>query len=285
MGSILTSNNYGKSRVRILKVTRDAQRHDVAEISVDIRLRGTFEKVYTNGDNATVIPTDTMKNTVYALAKKNQFQTIEEFGILLADHFLTGYPQVTGTTISLTETLWNRIYVENNGKVEPHPFSFTHGGNEHPTASIVSTKGHHIVESGIDGLQIMKTTESGFEHYVHDQYTTLKETHDRVLATNMNVKWKFSSSKDDFATARRTIRKAILDSFSHHYSQSVQHSLNVMGNAALDACKEIDEISFSMPNKHYLLFNLEQFGLENKNEIFVPTDEPYGLIEGTLKRK
>jgi urate oxidase len=57
-----------------------------------------------------------------------------------------------------------------------------------------------------------------------------------------------------------------------------------MGQAVLDVCPEINEITLTMPNKHHLLINLEPFGLDNPNEIFVPTDEPHGLISGTLSR-
>lgn len=285
MPAALISNNYGKSRVRIVKVTRNGERHDLIEISVDIQLKGNFERVHTEGDNSNVLPTDTMKNTVYVLAKKHAFPSIEEFGMILADHFLKAHPDITSTTISLHETPWKRINSIKDGKQEPHPFSFVHGGNERQTTTVSSTRSGHVIESGLNDLTILKTTDSGFENFIRDQYTTLKETKDRIFATSMNVRWRFTGSQHNFSDARRTIRQALLEKFSHHYSPSVQQSLFVMGEAALDRCSAIDEISLSMPNKHCLLFNLEQFGMENKNEIFIPTDEPHGLIEGTLRRK
>ena len=58
-----------------------------------------------------------------------------------------------------------------------------------------------------------------------------------------------------------------------------------MGAAALERYQEISDISISMPNKHCLLVDLNRFGLENNNEVFVPVDEPYGLIEAHLKRE
>lgn len=285
MAATLVSNNYGKSRVRIVKVSRAGGRHDIKEISVDIQLKGKFDRVHTAGDNSNVLPTDTMKNTVYVMAKKHDFNSIEEFGMILADHFLANNPDVSETRISLHETTWKRISITKEGKQELHPFSFVHGGNERQVSTVMSTRSGHTIESGVNDLMILKTTDSGFENYVRDQYTTLKETKDRIFATSMNVRWKFSSTKHDFVSARKTIRQTLLESFSQHYSYSVQQSLYVMGEAALEKCKDIEEISLSMPNKHCLLFNLEQFGMENKNEIFIPTDEPHGLIEGTLRRK
>ncbi|MBI2428401.1 MAG: urate oxidase [Ignavibacteriales bacterium] len=271
MSATLVSNNYGKSRVRVVKVSRNGERHDIKEISVDIQLKGKFDRVHTD--------------TVYVMAKKHEFQSIEEFGMILADHFLATNPDVAETRISLFETTWKRISINNDGKSEPHPFSFVHGGNERQVSKVISTRTGHSIESGVNDLTILKTTDSGFENYIHDQYTTLKETHDRIFATSMNVRWKFNSSKHDFNAARKTIRQTLLEKFAQHYSYSVQQSLYLMGEAALEQCKDIEEISISMPNKHCLLFNLEQFGMENKNEIFVPTDEPHGLIEGTLRRK
>lgn len=285
MAATLVSNNYGKSRVRIVKVSRNGERHDIKEISIDIQLKGKFDRVHTAGDNSNVLPTDTMKNTVYVLAKKHDFNSIEEFGMILANHFLANNPDVSETKISLHETTWKRISIVKKGQLEPHPFSFVHGGNERQISTVVSTRSGHTIESGVNDLMILKTTDSGFENYVHDQYTTLKETKDRIFATSMNVRWKFISTKHDFVSTRKTIRQTLLESFSQHYSYSVQQSLYVMGEAALEKCKDIEEISLSMPNKHYLLFNLGQFGMENKNEIFIPTDEPHGLIEGTLRRK
>ena len=285
MSATVVSNNYGKSRVRVVKVSRNEGKHDIREISVDVQLKGDFDRVHTHADNRKVLPTDTMKNTVYVLAKKHEFQSIEEFGMILAEHFLNNNPQVSETTITLYETPWKRIKITKNGNHELHPFAFVHGGNERQVNTVHSTRSGHNIESGVNDLTILKTTDSGFENYIHDQYTTLKETHDRIFATSMNVRWKFASVRSDFNAARKTIRQVLLEKFAQHYSYSVQQSLYVMGEAALEQCNDIEEISFSMPNKHCLLFNLEQFGMENKNEIFVPTDEPHGLIEGTVRRK
>lgn len=285
MSSTLISNNYGKSRVRIVKVSRTAEQHNIMEISVDIQLKGNFDHVHTQSDNTNVLPTDTMKNTVYVMAKKHDFNSIEEFGMILAEHFLAHNPDVSETKISLSETIWKRIKINKEGKEDLHPFSFVHGGNERQISTITSTRKSHSIESGVNDLTILKTTDSGFENYKRDEYTTLKATKDRIFATSMNVRWKFPNSKHDFSNARKTIRQTLLEKFSQHYSYSVQQSLYLMGEAALEHCKEINEISLSMPNKHCLLFNLEQFGMENKNEIFIPTDEPHGLIEGILRRK
>ena len=285
MSATLASNNYGKSRIRVVKVSRIEGKHDIREISVDVQLKGDFDRVHTHGDNSKVLPTDTMKNTVYVMAKRHEIKSIEEFGMILAEHFLNNNPQISETAITLHETPWKRIRISKNGEHELHPFAFVHGGNERQVSTVYSKRSGHNIESGVTDLTILKTTDSGFENYIHDQYTTLNETHDRIFATSMNARWKFISARNDFNAVRKTIRQALLEKFAQHYSNSVQQSLYLMGEAALECCKDIEEISLSMPNKHCLLFNLDQFGMENKNEIFVPTDEPHGLIEGTVRRK
>src|SRR5215472_6227820 len=105
----LGENNYGKQRVRILQVTRRAERHDVKELTVGIRLEGAFETAHTKGDNSNVLPTDTMKNTVYALARQHRIGTPEEFCLRLADHFLGRHAHLSRARIEAGETLWTRL--------------------------------------------------------------------------------------------------------------------------------------------------------------------------------
>jgi urate oxidase len=134
-------------------------------------------------------------------------------------------------------------------------------------------------------LLILKTTGSAFKGYVKDKHTTLKETDDRIFATNAEIRWKYTREDLDFNVCHQKIRQAILETFAKHASLSVQHTLYAMGESALGACADVSEISMTMPNKHCLLVDLSPFGMQNKNEIFVPTSEPHGLISGTVKRK
>ncbi|MBL8007220.1 MAG: urate oxidase [Ignavibacteria bacterium] len=286
MSVILSQNNYGKSGVRVLKVTKNSSVHEIKEMNVNVQLEGDFDKVHTEGDNRKVLPTDTMKNTVYVLAKEHPVKSIEEFGIYLAKYFIENNKQVSGVKIYIEEKLWDRISVtgENNSAAVPHPHSFISRGDEKRICSIIHNKNIVSVSSGILGLLVLKTTESGFEHYIKDKYTTLKETNDRVFSTSVKAVWSYANQEVNYARVTETVRQIILDTFAKHHSLSVQQTLYETGKSVLDICTDISEISASMPNKHYLLFNLGQFGIENKNEIFIPTDEPFGLIEAKLKR-
>jgi len=284
MVSVLTDNSYGKSSVRLMKVTRLPDRHDLKEVCVNIQFEGEFEKVYTKGDNSNVLPTDTMKNTVYAIAKDHPLRSIEEFGLTLSNHFLLNNPDVSKVTIELIENLWNRISVS-AAAPDPHPWSFSGGGNEKRNCIVTRTRTTVTIKSGIQDLMILKTSGSAFIGYVKDKYTTLKETDDRIFATNADIRWTYTREDLDFNVCHQKIRQAILETFAKHDSLSVQHTLYAMGESALAACVDVSEISLTMPNKHCILVDLSPFGMQNKNEIFVPTSEPHGLISGTVKRK
>lgn len=280
-------NNYGKSNVRVLKVTKNSGVHEINEMNVNIQLEGDFETVHTKGDNRKVLPTDTMKNTVYVLAKENPVDSIEEFGIYLARYFKDNNEQVSDVKINIEEKLWDRILIEDKSKKIsiPHNHSFVSCGNEKRFCNISLSKKKLSVTSGISDLIVLKTTESGFEHYIKDKYTTLKETNDRVFSTSVKATWNYENHKTGYLNISRKVRQIILETFALHHSLSVQQTLYETGKNILETCSEISEISLSMPNKHYLLFNLGQFGIENKNEIFIPTDEPFGLIEAKLVRE
>ena len=286
MSAIIKSNNYGKSRVRVLKVKRDTPIHEIKEMNVNIQLEGDFETVHTEGDNRMVLPTDTMKNTVYVLAKENPVNSIEEFGLTLAKYFLDNNKQVSNVSIEIEEKLWRRIFVEDpdSKKMKPHDHSFISSGDEKGTAEIVLSKKGNSVKSGITGLLVLKTTDSGFENYIKDKFTTLKETNDRVFSTSVKAVWSYANQEVNYLKICALVRQIILETFASHHSLSVQQTLYEIGKNVIETVKDVSEISLSMPNKHYLLFNLEQFGMENKNEIFIPTDEPFGLIEATVKR-
>jgi urate oxidase len=276
----LGENGYGKSRVRLVKVSRREGRHELRDLTIAIRLEGEFEDAHVRGDNRDVLPTDTMKNTVYALARQVEIDTIEEFARALATHFLPDNPAVNRARVTVRENAWHRIPVRGR----PHPHAFVRGSDEVDLATVTAEGDGARVESGIDELHVLKTTGSGFEGYPRDRYTTLRETSDRVLATAMRVRWTYGLTEISYAECRARAREAILETFAGHESRSVQHTAYAMGEAALERCPEIDAIAFSLPNKHHLLVDLAPFGLDNPNEIFVATDEPYGLIEAVVRR-
>lgn len=276
----LGENGYGKSRVRLVKVSRREGRHELRDLTVSVRLEGEFEDAHMRGDNRDVLPTDTMKNTVYALARQVEVDAIEDFARSLATHFLPGNPIVHRARVTIREQAWNRI--PTGGRHHPH--AFVRGSDEIDVATVTAEGDGARVESGIDELRILKTTGSGFEGYPRDRYTTLRETSDRVLATAMRVRWTYGLSEISYAEIRARAREAMLETFADHESRSVQHTAYAMGEVVLERCPEIDAVAFSLPNKHHFLVDLAPFGLDNPNEIFVATEEPYGLIEAIVRR-
>ena len=276
----LAANAYGKNAINLSKIIRHENKHDIRQISVNVSLQGDFEKVHTIGDNTPVLPTDTMKNTVYALAKDHFTDSIEVFGMYMTEYFLQNNPQVSEVNIDISEYCWSRMEFEGNA----HPHSFVNGGSEKHTTHIQQTKNLLTVTSGIRDLLVLKTTDSGFENYIREEYTTLKETSDRIFSTSCEVSWLYNNEAADFGSLYDGIRNCLLECFASHKSLSVQHTLYAMGEEVLKKFESVVEISLKMPNKHHILFNLAQFGVENNNEIFIATDEPYGYITGTLVR-
>jgi len=276
----LDENAYGKNAINLSKVIRYPDRHEIRHISVNISLQGDFDTVHTHGDNTKVLPTDTMKNTVYALAKDQFTASIEEFGLCLVDHFLSNNPQVTEVKGSLTEHAWQRMSFDGT----PHPHSFVNGGTEKHEAIVTRNRQNLILSSGIKDLLILKTTDSGFENYIKDKYTTLKETADRIFSTQADITWTYDGLPSDPSRLYTGIRENLLHIFATHKSLSVQHTLYAMGEDVLKNFLPVKEITLKMPNKHHILFNLQQFGADNNNEVFIATDEPYGFITGTLSR-
>jgi urate oxidase len=280
MSVVLAHHSYGKSRVRLTKVTRLAGRHEVRELLIGIALEGDFADSHTVGDNRLIIPTDTMKNVAYAMAKKHQLESIEDFAAALAAYFVEHHAQVETSRVRIAEQPLVRIRIANLD----HPHAFTGGACEVETCVVTHTSGGPVVESGLDDLFLLKTTGSAFAGFHRDPYTTLAETTDRVLATMLSADWRYAPAAVSWNEARVTIRRALVETFAEHQSLSVQHTLHAMGAAALAACPAIDRITLTMPNKHRILVDLGPFGIENLGEVFIATDEPHGTITGTLVR-
>src|SRR3954451_19227857 len=282
MTTILGRNNYGKSRVRLVRVARRPDRHDISDLTVDVALEGDFAAAHVAGDNSGLLATDTMRNTVYALARGFDVSDLERFGIRLVERFVAAGPKVTRARIGLVAHPWERL-AGAGGAPHEHAFQGGAGGDRVATVS-GDGSGSFAVEAGIGGLVVVKTTGSGWEGYLHDEYTSLAETDDRIMATEITARWTYGSHDIDFTASWHGVREVVLEAFADHYSPSVQFTLHRMGEAVLEARPEVRRISFSLPNKHHLLYDLSRFGLENDHEIFQATDEPYGLIEGTVER-
>ena len=277
----LGANGYGKNAVNLSRIIRHEGYHEFRQVSVSVALTGDFDAAHTLGDNALILPTDTQKNTVYALAREHFTGPIEAFGLVLSQHFLARNPQVAQVRIELVEHLWQRMAFEGAA----HPHAFTGGGSEKRTAVVTRTADGATVVSGLKGLMLLKTTDSAFVGYPKDEFTVLPETSDRILATECEANWEYTSAEVDFETLYHRIRQSLLRTFSEHKSLSVQHTLYAIGEKILLENEEVKEISLVMPNKHHIPFNLEPFGQENTNEVFVATDAPFGYITGTVTRE
>jgi urate oxidase len=268
---VIASNRYGKARVRVVKIDKAHEPHDLVDFTVDVQLEGAFEAVY-DGDNARCIATDTMKNTVYAFARRFPIDHAETLALRLAEHFAEK-PAVSVARISVVEHPWARL----------GDHAFVQPGGEERTAVVTREEGRTRVVSGLNSLVVLKTTDSAFSGFARDEFTTLPDCEDRVLATAITAAWTYRDGTTDFGVRAR-IRQALVETFASHRSRSVQHTLKAMAEAALEACAAIDDITLSLPNRHHLLVDLTPFGMDNPNEVFVATDQPYGLIEATFRR-
>ena len=277
----LAENRYGKSRVRLMKVIRHDHGHDLRDWTVQVLLTGDFDTAHTLGDNSKILPTDTMKNTVYSIARSSKATSMEEYAKELADFLLGRNPQVSSASVHVESTMWKRLTVD--GK--PHPSAFMRGSDELQTTTVERVPGgaFHIL-SGLENLVVLKTANSAFQGYIKDSLTTLKETNDRLFGTAVSAEWRYTASDLDFDAVRATIRETMLRTFANHDSKSVQQTLYAMAESALEEMTEIDNINITMPNKHCLLVDLSQFGQDNPNQIFVPTDEPHGYIQARVRR-
>ena len=274
--SNIVFDTYGKMRVRLTYVQRLDTCHELKELTVDVFLEGAFQEAFTKADNSIVLPTDTMKNTVYALARKTPIVSIEEFAANLSRHFLEGVGHLSKVRLDIKEVPWSRI--------GESPAAFVQAGLERRTVSCVATRSGETFRSGIQDLQILKTTDSAFTGFIKDQYTTLNETTDRLLGTVMQSDWLYAGSDVDFNKTHAGIRSLLLTTFAAHKSLSVQQTLYDMAEAVLKQFSDIAEIHLVMPNKHCLLVDLSKFGMDNPNQIFYPIDEPSGYIEARIAR-
>ncbi|MBP2215175.1 factor-independent urate hydroxylase [Arthrobacter sp. CAN_C5] len=276
---VLGRNQYGKAEVRLVRITRDTDRHTIEDLNVTSQLHGDFEAAYTDGDNSQVVATDTQKNTVYAFAKEG-VGSPEAFLLRLGAHFTTSFDWVTGGRWSAEQYRWDRI--------NDHNHAFSRNTSETRTALLLVEGRHQHIVAGIQGLTVLKSTGSEFHGFPRDRYTTLPETTDRILATDVTARWRYTPGDTagiDFDAAYDSVRGILLDTFAQTHSLALQQTMFQMGKKVLEAHPEIQEVRMSLPNKHHFLVDLAPFGLENPNEVFFAADRPYGLIEATVERE
>ncbi|MEM6910299.1 MAG: factor-independent urate hydroxylase [Verrucomicrobiota bacterium] len=279
--SKLTANRYGKHKVRVLKVLREGQDHQVCEIEADILLEGDLEASYLSSDNSSIVPTDTVKNTVHFLAHDHLETGRTAFAAVLGRHFLEKYPHLSGLSVELREQVWNPMPV--NGKAHPHAFLAERNGQRFTTGRFTRDSPAKLT-AGLRDHLLMKTTGSGFVGYHECDLTTLPPTTDRLFATKMACEWTLAEVRVPDAETEKKVLEAAYEIFASTYSPSVQRTLFQIGEAALQAASEIEEISLRLPNVHYLNLDLSRLGRPDQRQVFLPTDEPHGQIEATLTR-
>lgn len=280
MAIILGDFQYGKAESRVVRIYRDQARHEIRDLNVTTALRGPFAPAYLAGDQSNVLPTDTQKNTAFAFAKSKGIESIEKFGLELARHFVQDVEPVEGARIEIEEYAWERAVVDG---VE-HDHTWLRKGQEIRTAAItVDASGEHVV-GGFKDLVLLKSTGSEFAGFLVDEYTTLQETHDRVMATSLVAKWRFTSVDVPWDEVYVGIKHLMVKEFATLQSLALQQTLWHMGKAVLEAYPFIAEIRLTAPNKHHFVVDLSPFDLENPGEVFIAADRPYGLIEATILR-
>ncbi|MFC6088636.1 factor-independent urate hydroxylase [Saccharothrix lopnurensis] len=276
MAIVLGDNQYGKAENRLVVVSRDGAVHRIKDLTVSTSLRGDLADTHLTGDNSKVLATDTQKNTVHAFAKQAPVGEIEDFALRLGRHFVSSQEAITGARVLVDEHSWERI--------EDHDHAFVSGSAEKRTTAVTVDGDRAWVVSGLRDLVVLKSTGSEFHGFPRDEYTTLRETDDRVLATSVTARWRYRGGDVDWAGAHAAIRRLLLTTFAGRHSLSLQQTLYAMGEAVLLARPEVAEVRLSMPNKHHFAVDLSPFGLANDNEVFHAADRPYGLIEGSVLR-
>jgi urate oxidase len=281
---VLGPARYGKAEVRVVRVDRSGgAEHRIRDLNVSVALGGEQADTHRTGDNAKVLTTDAQKNAVYALAKLHGISSPEQFGLLLARHFLATCPYIDHARIAVDEYAWERTADTSSRH------SFVLGGRETRTVLVhAGADGVETVISGLKDLVVLNSTGSEFHGFFKDEYTTLPETTDRVLATEIDARWLHRSAGaencGDWDAAFGRARTALLTAFADTYSLSLQQTLYAMGERLLIREERIDEVRLALPNRHHFAVDLTPFGLSNDNEVFYAADRPYGLIEGTVAR-
>jgi urate oxidase len=272
----LGANRYGKAEVRVVRIGRGEGIDGgdlIRDWTVSTSLSGDVAACYLTGDNANVLTTDTQKNTVYAFAQRLGDVEPEELALGLARHFVESQEPITRARVAVLEHGWTHL----------GPHTVARSGQHTRSAVIVhdADLGTSVV-GGVGDLVLLNTTDSEFWGFPRDQYTTLPETRDRILATEVDATWRFRSPQADWSGAFALALQTMTHAFRDTYSYSLQQTLYAMGTAVLEAVPDICEVRLALPNKHHYLVDLAPFGQPNDNEVYLAGDRPYGLIEGQV---
>lgn len=291
----LASARYGKDNVRVYKVHRNQETgvQTVTEMTVCCLLEGAIETSYTEANNGVVVATDSIKNTIYIKAKEHPVNPPELYASHLAQHFIDKYAHISAAHVKLVVHRWTRMEVD--GK--PHPHSFFRDGEEKRTVELVATREGITIKSGIKDLTVLKSTGSAFHGFVRDEYTSLGETWDRILSTDVDATWTWKTfpsvsaveqGVERFDSAWESARQITMKTFALDESASVQNTMYKMCEQILEAVPEVELVGYSLPNKHYFEIDLSWHkGLKNTGkdaEVYAPQSGPNGLIKCEVSR-
>ncbi|KAK0738248.1 hypothetical protein B0T18DRAFT_242133 [Schizothecium vesticola] len=292
----IASARYGKDNVRVYKVHRDQETgvQTVTEMTVCCLLEGEIETSYTEADNSVVVATDSIKNTIYIKAKEHPVNPPELYAAYLTQHFIDTYPHITSAHVKVIVHRWTRMTVDG----APHPHSFFRDGQETRNVEATATRGAGItIKSGIVGLLVLKSTGSAFHGFVRDEYTSLPETWDRILSTDVDCSWTWApfatvaavvDGVERFDKAWESARAITMKTFALDESASVQNTMYKMSQQILDAAPETAVVGYSLPNKHYFEIDLSWHkGMKNTGkdaEVYAPQSGPNGLIKCEVAR-
>src|SRR4051812_17939206 len=274
----LGPNLYGKAEVRVVTVGRGPSAKDadvVRDRCVWTSLSGDLAATHLEGDNAHVLATDTQKNMVNVFAHRLGDAEPEVLALELGRYFVSSQEPITRARIQVHEYPWERL------GDSPHSFSRSGRYVRATTAVVDAARGESVV-SGVEELVVLNTTNSEFWGFPRDRYTTLPETKDRMLATQVTTSWRYRSTAVSWAPEWATAFEALTTAFSQTYSYSLQQTLYAMGKRVLERVPAICEVQLALPNKHHFLVDLEPFGEPNENTVYYAADRPYGLIEGSV---
>jgi urate oxidase len=299
--AVLGSNRYGKAESRVVRIVRDTPRHEIVDLNVSSSLSGDFDAAHVTGDQGAVLPTDTQKNTAFAYAKLHGVSSPEDYALALGRRLLEATPAASSAEVRVEQYAWDRL----------GQHAFARRGGEVRTCEVTVSRSGASVVSGLRDLVVLKSTGSEFKGFLVDEFTTLAETDDRILATSLVARWRhdgvdqngvdpdsfdpdsfdqnsFGPNDFDWNGSYDEVRDVLLSTFATTYSRALQETLYLMGSAVVDTMPGIAEISFSAPNKHHFLVDFSGFdveGLTNDGEVFIAADRPYGLIECTVLRE
>lgn len=210
-----------------------------------------------------MVATDSIKNTIYIKAKEHPVNPPELYASLLGSHFLDRYAHMNAANVTVVQHRWTRLSVD--GK--PHPHSFVRDSEETRNVSCrVSRDAGIEITSSIAKLTVLKSTGSAFYGFVRDEFTTLAETWDRILSTDVECSWRWktfaagpgalgevekAAAEGRFDNAWAKVREITIKTFAEDESASVQNTMYKMCEKILEAVPDVATVGYSLPNKHY----------------------------------